>query len=103
MKVEDIKLAFQNNQKFEFALLDDVKKTASKFEPLMAKSLSLYNQTVASFKETESVLNESERLIDNGIAKTKELGIEDKIFSGYKEQVGKEKSKIANILKRLNA
>jgi hypothetical protein len=103
MKVEEIKLAFENNQKFEFALLDDVKKTASKFEPLMAKSLSLYNQTVVSFKEAESVLNESERLIESGILKTKEIGIEDKVFSEYKEQVGKQKSKIANILKRLNA
>ena len=103
MKVEEIKLAFENNQKFELALLDDVKKIASKFEPLMAKSLSLYNQTVMSFKEAENVLNESEKLIDNGIAKTKELGIEDKLFAGYKNEVIGQKAKISNFLKRLNA
>ena len=103
MKVEEIKLAFEVNQKFEFALLDDVKKSASKFEPSMAKSLSLYNQTVISFKEAENILNESEKLIDNGIAKTKELGIEDKLFAGYKNEVIGQKAKISNFLKRLNA
>ena len=103
MNVEEIKLAFSNNQKFEFALLDDVKKIASKFEPLMAKSLSLYNQTVVSFKEAQSILEESEKLIDSGIAKTKEIGIEDKMFSGFKNEVLGQKAKVSNFLKRLNA
>lgn len=103
MKVEEIQLAFSNNQKFELAILDDVKKSASKFEPLMAKALSLYNNTVVSFKEAESVLTESEKLIDNGIAKTKELGIEDKMFVGFKNEVLGQKSRVSNFLKRLNA
>jgi hypothetical protein len=103
MKVEEIKLAFEKNQKFEFALLDDVKKSASKFEPLMAKSLSLYNQTVMSFQDASKVLDESERLVDNGIAKTKELGIEDKLFSGFKNEILGQRAKVSNFLKRLNA
>jgi hypothetical protein len=103
MKVEEIKLAFENNQKFEFAILDDVKKSASKFEPLMAKALSLYNQTVMQFKEASKVLDESEKLVDNGIAKTKELGIEDKMFSGFKNEILGQKAKVSNFLKRLNA
>ena len=41
--------------------------------------------------------------IDNGIAKTKELGIEDKVFANFKNEILGQKSKIANILKRLNA
>jgi len=103
MKVEEIKLAFENNQKFEFAILDDVKKSASKFEPLMAKALSLYNQTVMQFKEASKVLDESEKLVDNGIAKTKELGIEDKMFSGFKNEILGQTAKVSNFLKRLNA
>jgi hypothetical protein len=105
MKVEEIKLHFQklNEQKIELALLDDLKKSASKFEPLMAKSLSLYNQTVASFKDAQSVLDDSEKLVDSGIAKTKELGIEDKLFSGFKNEILGQKAKVSNFLKRLNA
>jgi hypothetical protein len=103
MKVEEIKLAFEKNQKFEFAILDDVKKSASKFEPLMAKALSLYNQTVMQFQEASKVLDESEKLVENGIAKTKELGIEDKMFSGFKNEILGQKAKVSNFLKRLNA
>jgi hypothetical protein len=103
MKVEEIKLAFEKNQKFEFAILDDVKKSASKFEPLMAKSLSLYNQTVMAFQDASKVLDESERLVDNAIAKTKELGIEDKLFSGFKNEILGQRAKVSNFLKRLNA
>lgn len=102
MKVEEIKLAFERNQKFEFALLDDIKKIASKFEPLMAKSLSLYNQTVLSFQEASKILDESEKLVDSGIAKTKELGIEDKMFLGFKNEIVGQKAKVSNFLKRLN-
>ena len=99
-----IKLGEQTKKvNIEFALLDDVKKLASKFEPLMAKSLSLYNQTILSFKEVEKILNDSDKLIDEGILKSKEIGIDDKMFSGFKNEVMGQKAKINNFLKRLNA
>jgi hypothetical protein len=102
MKIEDIKLAFERNQKFEFALIDDIKKNGAKFQSVNANAQSLYNQTFLKYQEGLTIINETEKMIDNGLLKLKELGIEDKTFLSYKNDLTTQKNKIENIMKRLN-
>ena len=104
MKADEIKLHFQklNEQRLEFALVDEIKKNATKFEGINANASSLYNQTVIRFREGLDLLVQTEKMINDGILKLKELGVEDKQFLSYKNELQGQKSKIENVLKKLN-
>jgi len=104
MKAEEIKLHFQklNEQRLEFALVDEIKKNATKFEGINAHASSLYNQTVVRFREGLDLLVQTEKMINDGILKLKEIGVEDKQFLSYKNELQGQKSKIENVLKKLN-
>ncbi len=86
----------------KFAVIDDIKKNAAKFESLNANASSLYNQTVIRFKESLDLLNQTEKMIDDSLIKLKDLGVDDKMFLSYKNELTTQKNKIQNILKKLN-
>lgn len=85
----------------KFAIVDDIKKNSLKFVGIESSASSLYNQTVIKFNEAFNLLNETEKLINDGIFKLKEIGVEDKMFISYKEQLQSQKNKIENVLKKL--
>lgn len=98
MKVEEIKLAFEVN--VQFALIDEIKKNGTKFESVNANATSLYNQTFLKFQEGLTIINQTEKMIDDGLLKLKELGVEDKTFLSYKNELITQKTKIENVMKR---
>ena len=73
MKVEEIYLAFSNNQKFEFALTDDINS-------LLKKAFDLYDvqspliKAQTSVKSSIDVYNEAIKLSEKGLGLAKEIG-----------------------------
>jgi len=84
MKVEEIKVAFSNNQKIEFALIDDLKndlntpfKNGTELEVLYNVELSNIKSKI--LKEYNSLISNSEnakKTYQSFSAKAKEIGID---------------------------
>ena len=83
MKVEEIKLAFETNQKFEFALIDDIRKTELVASNSEDKAIGDLNQGLSiiqksktgldiAIKECQNVLDS----IDKAKVMAKELGVD---------------------------
>lgn len=106
MKVEEIKLAFENNQKFELALIDDIKSFISKNEkkpielkqaidsikinePVYNKALNDYKKSyydsVRAMSNSEGVMAWFQKTDSSIKANAKELGIDVYSVNGYKQ------------------
>ena len=82
MKVEEIKLAFENNQKIELALINDVEKAVNEYYTTSNTAYSKTTGALSSLRDALSVhnkaVNESKQL--NGLIgkiemAAKELGV----------------------------
>ena len=107
MKVEEIKLAFENNQKFEFAVLQDIEKLLddanAKRRNLQSQGLKVaeaFNNLQTDYAKVFSIAKDAEN-------KAKDLGAEDlrKIFGArgmeakdYQDQVGKAGNVISSMI-----
>jgi len=94
MKVEDIKLAFENNQKFELALIDDLKKSESNLKKLEQTHLkeiedykSLLNKMRATVKSNTSLSTEFLTKIQDAEKMAKELGLDSNSFLKFRDSL----------------
>ena len=104
MKVEEIKLAFENNQKFELSLVNDVKKVVSEYFTTSTTAYSKTTGALNSLREALSVhnkaVNGSKQL--NGLitkieATAKELGVSPKDWEMYTDALNAQNEVKRNI------
>jgi hypothetical protein len=103
MKVEDIKLAFENNQKFEFALLDNSEKELSKIYEDINRSKTILsnagNQAEAILKNSILKANNNIEQLTKGEQMAKELGVDISKISALKARSQSSISTANEILK----
>jgi hypothetical protein len=87
MKVEDIKLAFENNQKIEFALIDDIQKLLSNsntilknadnawkaYQDYLTKADAPFKRMISAYDSVGKVEVDSKSLSNKVEAQAKEL------------------------------
>lgn len=92
MKVEEIKLAFESNQKFELAISDDLKTSVSTLDGATSginKSISNYEAAYKAMQaeatKAKGIISSATKLISTADAKAKELGVSATSIPGYNE------------------
>ena len=97
MKVEDIKLAFQNNQKFELALIDDIAKMNNSsmtvlkngdnawraYQDYLTRADVPFKKMISAYDSVTRVEGDSKALAAKVEATAKELGISPNQIKGY--------------------
>jgi len=83
MKVEEIKLALENNRKtsLRFSLLDDIDKISRKYYANENEVDSLFSKLKGLIKTNLDLLNQSKSLADKGQKQALDLGLKDDTFS----------------------
>lgn len=97
MKVEDIKLAFESNQKFELALIDDIAKMNNNsmtilkngdnawkaYQDYLTKADAPFKRMISAYDAVTRVEGDSKALAAKVEATAKELGISPNQIKGY--------------------
>lgn len=94
------KFEFESH-KVELSLVDDVKKLASKYEPIFAKANSDYLSALQGFKESLSVLEQAEEIAKKGQQQVKDLGLNDNFFTNVLTQLADQKKRVLNGINKL--
>ena len=97
-KSNSIELA---SHKIDLALIDDIKKISSKYEPIFAKANSDYMSALQGFKDALSILEQTETLAEKGQAQVKDLGLNDDFFSKVLADLKERKSRVQNGINKL--
>ena len=80
MKVEEIKLAFESNQKFELTVVSDMNEAINSAEKDYEKAKKLAQDTKMQFSFMEIGYNAAMKFNEKAIAMGKELGTDIKWF-----------------------
>jgi len=97
MKVEEIKLAFESNQKFELALIDDIAKMNNNsmtilkngdnawkaYQDYLTKADAPFKRMISAYDAVTRVEGDSKALAAKVEATAKELGISPNQIKGY--------------------
>jgi len=97
MKVEEIKLAFESNQKIELALIDDIAKMNSNsvtilknadvswkaYQDYLTKADVPYKKMISTYNSVGNVEADSKALANKVQLQAKELGISPSQIKGY--------------------
>jgi hypothetical protein len=97
MKVEEIKLSLERNQKIEFALIDDIAKTNNNsmtilkngdnawkaYQDYLTKADAPFKRMISSYDAVTRVEGDSKALSAKVEATAKELGISPSQIKGY--------------------
>lgn len=84
MKVEEIKLAFENNQKFELTIVSDMNESVASAEKKYELGKKLLNDAKMQFSLSEIAYNAAIKFNEKAIAMNKELGTDTKWFEQNK-------------------
>jgi len=97
MKIEEIKLAFESNQKFELALIDDIAKMNNNsmtilkngdnawkaYQDYLTKADAPFKRMISAYDAVTRVEGDSKALAAKVEATAKELGISPNQIKGY--------------------
>lgn len=97
MKVEEIKVAFSNNQKIEFALIDDIAKMNNNsvtilknadvswkaYQDYLTRADVPYKKMISTYNSVGNVEADSKALANKVQLQAKELGISPSQIKGY--------------------
>ena len=90
-----------SSHKLDLSLTDDIKKTAQKYEPIFAKANSDYMRALEGFKESLSILEQTESLANKGQAQVNELGLKDDFFKNVLNQLSDQKKRVQTAINKL--
>ena len=100
-KANEVQKVELEKHEVDLALVDNIKELSKKYMPLWAKGNSDVASAIVNLRAALDVVNQTEQLLNKGIAQVKELGLTDSFFANNMNAIKEEKSKINSLLNKL--